>query len=368
MNLLSEPIHRILIVRLDEIGDMVLTIPVLRELRRNFPNAHITLLLKPENENLMKTCPYVNKILVFNWRTTHARLKAKLYSLLRLWGCYDLVLVPRWDVDYYEAGTLANYTGARFRVSYSQGVSERKNRMNPVFDKCFTHLLEFGDAKHEVEKNLNVLAALGCRVESDQLELWLTLEDELFASEILSGSETAFIALGVGAGDSRRIWPIENFIELSRRIRERYQVEFIVIGGKSDAALGDQLKSEIGGVIHNIAGRATLRQTAAVLKRCCLLIGNDAGPMHLAAANGIPIIEISCHPQHGLMNHFNSPARFGPWGVTSIILQPENGIDLCTDECELNEPHCIRGVSVDRVEQAVRQMLSRETAPKIKNE
>ena len=154
MNLLSERIHRILVVRLDEIGDLVLTTPLLRELRRNFPNAHITLLLKPENANLMKTCPYVSRILAFNWRTSHAKLKAKLYSLLRLRARYDLVLVTRWDVDYYEAGTLTSYTGARFRVSYSQRVSERKNTMNPDFDKCFTHLLESGEAKHEVEKNL----------------------------------------------------------------------------------------------------------------------------------------------------------------------------------------------------------------------
>jgi ADP-heptose:LPS heptosyltransferase len=360
MNILIEPIHRILLVRLDEIGDMVLTIPLLRELRRNFPNAHITLLLKPENVNLMETCPYVNKILVFDWRTSHARLKAKLYSLLRLRGRYDLVLVPRWDVDYYEAGTLANYTAAKFRVSYSQKVSERKNKMNPVFDECFTHLVESAGTKHEVETNLDFLTSLGGRTESDQLELWLTPEDELFASEIFSESEIPFIALGVGAGSARRIWPIENFIELSRRILRQQRVQFIVIGGTSDAVLGDQLKSEIAKEIHNIAGRAALRQTAAVLKRCCLFIGNDAGPMHLAAATGTPVIEISCHPRHGLTNHFNSPARFGPWGVPSLILQPENGVDLCTDECELNEPHCIRSVSLDRVEEAVYKLLNRE--------
>ena len=107
----------------------------------------------------------------------------------------------------------------------------------------------------------------------------------------------------------------------------------------------------------NSAEKATLRQAVALLKRCRLFVGNDSGPMHIAAAVGLPAVEISCHPIDGSLFHSNSPRRFGPWGVSHVILQPKNKLDFCTDACNASHAHCIRGVTVEQTKEAITSLL-----------
>ena len=93
-----------------------------------------------------------------------------------------------------------------------------------------------------------------------------------------------------------------------------------------------------------------------------MYVGNDTGPMHMASALGVPVIEISCHPANGLPAHERSPLRFGPWNVLAWIAQPAAGIDDCRDYCvlgELGEAHCILAVSVDQVKVLVREAAER---------
>ena len=119
----------------------------------------------------------------------------------------------------------------------------------------------------------------------------------------------------------------------------------------------EKLQRELGAAVINLAGKATLRQTAAVLKRCELFIGNDAGPMHMAAAVGVPVIEISCQHRGGSSLEANSPTRFGPWGVENVVLQPENATGNCGETCEAEMAHCILGVTVEQVVKAVMQIM-----------
>jgi hypothetical protein len=88
-----------------------------------------------------------------------------------------------------------------------------------------------------------------------------------------------------------------------------------------------------------------------------MFCGNDAGPMHLAAAAGIPVLEVSCHPRGGDDLHPNSPWRFAPWGVPHRILQPEIHLDECDIGCQASVPHCILEVSVDSVIRAMASLL-----------
>ena len=111
-------------------------------------------------------------------------------------------------------------------------------------------------------------------------------------------------------------------------------------------------------MIINVVGKATLRQTGAFLKRCHLYVGNDAGPMHLAVAAGVPVIEISCHPLDGSQWHPNSPKRFGPWGVLHRVLQPLNALVPCSEGCIADRAHCILDISVEQVKQAISSLLS----------
>jgi heptosyltransferase-2 len=363
---------RVLVVRLDEIGDAVMTTPFLRELRHNLPEASITLVVKPSIRNLVELCPYVNEVLTYDrgdsryWGPLQGSWRALRLAYQHLWTRhFDLVVVPRWEIELHHHSLVAYLSGAPGRVGYSQDRVEHGGRFSRRFDPLFTHLLTDHTLKHEVERGLEVIRFLGGVTRDDRLELWVGEEDEFFAEEFLRSHGARFddtlIAVGPGAGIQRRMWPIANFVELGAWLRRSYQGRLVVLGGMGEESLGEELQRQLGDMVVNAVGRATLRQTAALLKRCRLYVGNDAGPMHLAAAAGVPVIEISCHPPDGSPLHVNSPGRFGPWRVPHVVLRPETARDACSEGCTSHEAHCILAITVEQVIEAVAKEVSRQT-------
>ncbi len=118
----------------------------------------------------------------------------------------------------------------------------------------------------------------------------------------------------------------------------------MVIGAPGDAPIADDLVAQLGPNAVSACGRLTLRQSAALLRRCAALIGMDSGPAHIAAAVDTPVAVVSCHPASGDPGHENAPQRFGPWGdpVRILVLQPPQPIAPCTRACTADEPHCIQ--------------------------
>ncbi len=361
----------VLVVRLDDIGDMVLMSPFLRELRRNLPNAWITLVVKPSVLGLAELCPYVNEVVAFDPAATgrlaalRQQFRALGFAAQSLWRRrFDLAIAPRWDVDYYRTAFLVYFSGAPCRIGYSEKATEHKRLQNDGYDRLFTHIVDdTGEVKHEVERNLDVIRFLGGRVQDDRLELWVGPEDELFADRLMRSqgvqSGEILIAICPGARDPKRAWPVENFLQLGVALAEAYPMRAVLVGDEKDRRLCGKLREMPGRAAIDMMGRATLRQTAAVLKRCRLYIGNDTGPMHMAAAAGAPVVEISCHSLNGAAWLSNSPRRFAPWGKQHAVLQPAKALPPCTDHCMATEAHCIRGVSVDGVKAAVAQILQR---------
>jgi ADP-heptose:LPS heptosyltransferase len=362
---------RILLLRLDEIGDMMLTSPLLRELRRNLPQARITLVVKPGVHNLVALCPYVDEVLTFDWHgygfaepfQRHWRAITFARRFLRN-RHFELAILPRWDIDWYHGTMLSYLSGATKRVGFSEQVNSNKKRFNRGFDRLLTD--QFGDSgmKHDAQHSLDVIGFLGGRVCDDRLELWVGPEDEMFADELLRhrqvSSTAMIVALGIGAGLKKRQWPWECYGQIGRWLQREFDARIIVIGGPQDRSAGGALQNFLGKTAIDITGTTTLRQTAAVLKRCALYAGNDAGPMHIAAAAQIPVVEISCHPKSGSLWSANSPLRFGPWGTRAAIIQPANGLIPCTEECNATVPHCILGIDVQQVKEVLTAMLSRE--------
>jgi heptosyltransferase-2 len=369
-NIALKNLTAILIVRLDEIGDVVLTTPFLRELRRNAPYAWITLVVQPQTANVVENCPYVNEILTLDLSfrgltagTRRRHIRAFRLAVGRLWRRrFALAVIPRWGVDYHDGTFLAYLSGARRRVAYSEGVSGRKRQFNAGFDRMLTDVISDENAKHEVEHNLDVVRFLGGDVTDARLELWLDQQDRSFAARLFAEQAITpgdpLVAFAPGARFGRKQWPIERFAELGRLLLAEYQPYLVVVGGPDDRPLGERLEAELGARVINVAGRTTLRQTAAVLERCCLTVSNDSGPMHLAAAAGSAVVEIAWHACGGSSRDPDSPARFHPWGVPHVVVQPEHATDPCLDSCESREPHCILGVKTSKVWAAVRGLLA----------
>ncbi|KUK13617.1 MAG: glycosyltransferase family 9 protein [Synergistetes bacterium] len=357
-------IRRILVIRLDAIGDVVLTSPFLRELRRNFPKAYISLLVAPIAYNLVELCPYVDEVFIYDFRKydvlEYLRFLRLAFVHLREKE-FDLALIPRWDVDLYRATFIAFLSGARLRVGYSEKVSSYKAIKNKGFDLFLTHAIESKEAKHEVERNLDILRFLGLEVLDDSLELWTGGEDERFADSLVRGlglDRKMLVAIAPGAGQLKKRWPVERFLEVCKWLMKEYGAFFIILGGKGEERLGAFLEEGLKGNAVDLVSKTTLRQAGALLKRVKLFIGNDSSLMHMAAASRIPVLALFCHPEDGDPNAFNSPLRFGPWKTESVVLQPKRALPPCSLECKAGYPHCILGIDVDQVKEAVSFLLN----------
>ncbi len=371
-------VKRLLIVRLDEIGDVVMTTPLLREFRRNLPDAWITLVVNPLVRNLVEKCPYVNEVLTFDGtvpisgqgpllstdslRELHQR--ALQFARRNLWKRdFDLAVLPRWDSDYYHGTFLAYFSGAPWRLGHADNVG-RLPQMYRALSSLLTHVVEGDPPRHEVQRNLQLIHFLSGRVESDALELWLGETDSAFADEVLKSHSVApdelLIAFCIGSRIPKKIWPTRNFVELAGWMAEAYRARIVLVGGPADVEPGNEFQAMLAKPTINLIGQTTLRQAAALLQRCGLYVGNDSGPMHIAAAFGRPVIEVCCHPADGSPAHHNSPRRFGPWAVPQIVFQPEVALAPCVDECAAQTAHCIAGIDVEQVKREVSRRIKYE--------
>jgi len=356
------PDGKILVIKLDAVGDFVLATPFLRELRGSFPRASITLIVRPSVLNLAETCPYVNEVRAFQcnhivgkflWLRRH--WAALRYARQWLWPRrFDLAICPRWSADRDHAAFLCYFSGAPRRVGASEFVNAQKREANRGYDRFFTELVEGSGAMHEVERNAQILRAAGGRTRDDRCELWVTAEDHRRAEELLAAlparGESPLVALGLGASMLRKVWPASSFARLASELRRRTGARFILIGGPGEEHLGATFCRDFPdpGVIDAI-GKLTLRETFALLRHCDLHIGNDSGPMHLAAAAGKSVVEILPHSASGAADADGSPQRFAPWRVDQLILRPASATPPCEQECLADEPHCILSVGVEQV-------------------
>jgi heptosyltransferase-2 len=254
------------------------------------------------------------------------------------------------------------FSGAKRRVAFSEHVCPTKRRSNHDWDLLLTNALLDDETEHETGYHAGMLRFLGVAAGGPQLELWPSDGDRQFAAGMLAQHGLTkgrpVVALGIGAGERKRVWPLKRFLAVADWLRRERDALILLVGGAMEAPAALDFARAFGSGLVDVVGRATLRETAALLEECELYVGNDTGVMHMAVAAGAMVVEISCHPQDGSRMHNNSPVRFGPVGVPSRVLQPREAIPPCGGFCQSETPHCIEGVSVEAVQQAVEALFA----------
>jgi heptosyltransferase-2 len=356
----------ILVVKLDGIGDFVLFTGFLRELRNNFIDSNITLVVSADLFNLVELCPYVDSIHLFNWKEkgyfSRYKLffKAIIFAKRNLWkNKFDYALLPRWDVDNYFASYIVLFSRSLNRIAYSEKETEIKTSNNKNYNKFFHKTFTVNKNLHEVELNFYFLKKLGCRINSEKLELWLSEKDTQFAKSVLINfNKKSIVCISPGALDKNRQWPILNYKKLVIYLVNELKLQILILGGASEIPLAYILSENIKpNSIINLTGKTSIRETAALLGECALFIGNDTGVKHIAAAMGTPVIEISRFHKKGKKMHNQSPFRFHAWGVINRVVQPDFPKDDCTDDCKYNHPHCIENVDLESVINAINSSI-----------
>ena len=237
--------ERILVVRLDRIGDNVLNSAFLREFRAQFPRAKITLVVRPVVKNLVELCPYVDEVRSFwpydrwCWRYLPRLPQLLGYAAQALWPRrFDLAVNPRWDGDYNQATKLMFLSRASRRMAFSENLSASRKRRNCGYDLLLTDPIAARFRGHDLQRSLGLIRHLGRPIGSEAAEVWLDQGDRNRAAEMLGEndrpSEQRLLSVGIGASGPRRIWPRERFIALLRPYASLPGCRIAILGGPAE--------------------------------------------------------------------------------------------------------------------------------------
>ena len=356
-----------IVFRLDSLGDVVMTTPLFRALKKAHPESRCTVVVQECYKSLLATNPHIDEILTPPevrpaWLPQGMRrlLAATVLYWARLRkGHFDFAVSPRWDVDEHLATLLCVLTHAARRVGYSETASPEKQRINRGFDAAYNVCLPPGPVRHEVLRNLAMAEALGATAADATLEIKLTERDRRKAAQLLAQvpESAKLVAIGIGAASSGRRWPLKNYAEAVNRLARECEVQPAIVCSALELGEAQELAGMLRQAPIMVSG-SPFREVCAVLERCDLFIGNDSGCAHLAAAMDCKVIVISRHPRDGGPNHFNSPLRFAPHCAQRRVLQPATALDGCREACRSSQPHCINQVSVEEVVASARLMLN----------
>ena len=348
------PGAKILVLRLDSLGDCVLSSSFFIGLRQLFPKAHLSGAFSEMTAPLFEACPLFDRVFALPRGDCEA-------WLAQIEPPYDAVICARWDVDHWLARRFALMVGAPVRIGFDRGAYRHDEPRDGWAGAYFTHMLRVPSQLHEVAKGQAMLEFLGATAPAPKPQLWLPPEASVQAEEIIRTAALGrFVTLGIWAAWERRIWPTEHFLPVIDALAAaRPGLRFAILGGPDAVAAGRELEAARPGRVTNQAGELPIAVTAALAARAVLHIGMDSGPMHLAAAAGVPVVEISCHPRTGSADHPNAPERFGPYATRSRILRPERPVPPCTDGCiKAHEPHCIQQIAPAAVIEAALALLA----------
>lgn len=287
-----ERFARILVVKLGDLGDLILTTPALRALREAQPSARIDLLAPPVAEELLRGSDLVDRHLPLEKSALERAVRRGPLGLptllsfgLALRGrgydaCVALQhLTTRGGIARLGALALASGAPRRFGLDNGRGwfLTDR------VPDRGF-------GAQHEAEWWLQVVSLLGADPRPRPPELRIEPADGRAADAMLGGLPRPIVALHPGSGgySPARRWSADRFAQLGRRLLERRGGSTVVIG--NEAGVNAAVAAGTGG--RDLSGRTTLRQLAALLARVDLLVSNDSGVLHVGAAAGAPIVAI----------------------------------------------------------------------------
>jgi heptosyltransferase-2 len=365
-------VENILVVRLDRLGDLIMTSGFLRALREDFPAAKISLAVRASLEPLARICPDVDEVIGLpasdfalpsqrdEWQRTMVAWLAACREK-KIWQRrFDLAIVPRRDVDNNGAIAFAYLSGARERIGFSERVNRDKAIVNAGFDSLLTQIISGDCTGHEILSLSRLRERLGKRG-AIGLAPWVTPTTRARAENFLShaglGQEPIRVAVCLGAGAPNRCWPVERYAELLTLLAAHPDVQLLTLGTLNEAPLGAKLKSLLGSCVINLEGRVDLEILPALMEKCSLYVGADTGPMHVAAAAGLPVLEISCHALAGNPAGPHSPVRFGPWRVPARIVQPATTAGSCADACQADSPHCILGINMETAKAALAELM-----------
>ncbi len=281
--------RRLLFVTLSNIGDLVMTTPLLEALHNSYPDHLIDIVADTRSSDLLKPCPYLGRLI-------HKEKSAGII------GSLNLVKQLR-EQTYDIAIDLRSVVLTLFIRCAERGFKRRGTSL--------------GD--HAVQHHFTALrSVIGADVTIPLTKLWLDEAAQKKARELLAGlGDGRRLIVAPGANWPGKIWPIEYFATVIDELGAQFD-GVVVVGSKDDRALGDRLVDDQHLPMINLAGETSLLEVAACMSGASAFLGNDSGLGHIAAAMGVPTVTVFGPGR---------PARYRPWGPRSErVLAPNEDL------------------------------------------
>ncbi len=348
---MSEEPRKILIRGVNWIGDAVLTIPAVHAVRKAFPHAHISLLVKPWVAEVFKENPHINEIILYDERYKGLAGKFRLGKALRQ-KAFDRAILLQ---NAFDAALITWRAKIPARIGYKRdGRGFLLTEAVPVEPDVLK--------KHQVHYYLDLLRAHGIEPADTRPYIYLTDQERQQARDILSphftDSRGPLIGINPGAtyGSAKR-WLPERFAEVISRLIKEQNGRVVLFGGRSEVEIAEEIMSEIQAAnadtdtsrILSMSGKTSLRELAAFIAECDAFITNDSGPMHMASALGVPIAAIFGSTNKGTT---------GPFGAGHRIISSDADCSPCMErECPEKHLKCMTEITADDVYNAVTEIL-----------
>lgn len=339
----------ICILRLSSLGDIVLTSVLLRCIKYKFPEANIVFVVAEKYADIIKYNPHCSHIVTVDTKNGINELFKKRKELLHYNNGekFDIVLDLHRNI---RTGIIRLGIGKqyglinKFRKQKLELVHKKKGKGEPIV--------------HIVDRYMQTAEKWGIVNDGKGLELWLESEKKKkeYAPDTVIQSKQKIIGVAPGARHFTKRYPVEKFIDLLKGIKKKFpEIQFSLFGGEEEKELCSIIEKQVADDVRNYAGLLSVLDSAAEIDRCSLMISNDSGLMHIAAARRVPIIAI-----------FGSTVKefgFTPYMVNNVIMETDMSCRPCShigrDSCPLGHFECMEKITPLMIADSVEKFFIR---------
>jgi ADP-heptose:LPS heptosyltransferase len=363
---------RILIVNLTpHLGDAIMLMPLIEALRKANPQARIEFAVEQGGAPLLQQMSELDHVYALSlgsappitfWMSVHRALSVtREYWRHMRHATPTICLLPRWGDDLFRSAALAYLTGAPQRIGFSWDVASHATPAS-YRDKLLTQAIHSGSGLHDPQRFCLPAIEAGLLSNADITSIgqqaipalqhiaatidWPTLQHRLGLPN------QPFAIIAPGASMARRMWPLDRWTQIFEALEAR-GFHVILLAGKSDASVAQDLWQRTGKRATLVAGATTLVESVALIAHATLFLGSDSGPGHVAGALGISSIILFVAVLGADPDGPSSPERVHPTGPNVLCITPPHTLPPCEGSCLADAPHCITLIEPQAVLQAI---------------
>ena len=353
--------RRVLCIRLDSLGDVLMTTPALRALKESAPGRQLTLLTSKAGAQAVPLIPEIDRYIPYEapWMKSTASREdpAPDFSMIDELreGCYDAaVIFTVFSQNPLPAALMAFLAEIPLRLAHC--------RENPY--QLLTDWVPDPDAagdrpiRHEVRRQLDLVASVGCTTGNEKLSLQPPPEASMRLRKLLAKKgllwEAPWLVIHPGASAPSRRYAPQGFAAAADELAGRHGFQIVFTGSQAEGELVKAIQAQMGRPSISLAGLLDLADLVALLDMAPLLISNNTGPVHIAAAVGAPVVDLYAltNPQHT------------PWQIPSRVLNHDVPCKYCFKSvCPMQHHNCLRLVSPQEVVQAAVELYQAVRKP-----